>query len=154
MSNPCSSTTEQTHASGATYDPHLILVEDDSIDVEAFKRALATRKVSWPVHVIADGWRALRALRNPTEEMGSDWIVVLDLNMPLMNGIEFLGEVRSDDKLRELDVFVLSTSEDPRDRVGAELHGVCGCWVKDGTLKTLLEFVDAIVAHCDRKRGG
>lgn len=109
----------------------LLLVEDDELDVEAFRRMLRKLGLECELHVANDGADALESLRsrvNQTHEI--DQIVVLDLNMPGMNGHEFLAELRSDVRLRPAIVFVLTSSEHQRDVQMAYEQSVAGYFLK------------------------
>src|SRR5262245_54308276 len=96
---------------------NFLLVDDDRIDVLALKRALEMNKIANPVYVASDGVQALRMLRGEVGEQRVPWpyIILLDLNMPRMNGLEFLKELRSDPLLHRTVVFVLTTSKDDQD---------------------------------------
>ena len=74
---------------------NILLVEDDKVDVKNVERALRKNNISNPLFVASNGLEALRMLRDGTVP-GSRRLIVLDLNMPKMNGIEFLRELRAD----------------------------------------------------------
>lgn len=118
----------------------LLLVEDDLVDVMAVKRALATLKVANPLQVCPDGVAGLEWLR-ARESNAPRVIVLLDLNLPRMNGIEFLEKVREDPQLRSLIVFVLTTSSAEKDRVAAYSHNVAGYIVKSEVGRDFLKVV-------------
>ena len=98
---------------------NILLVEDDEIDVKNVKRAFLKNHITNPVFVAENGLEALEMLRNGTVPKRRR-IVLLDLNMPRMNGIEFLGELRKDPELAATPVIVLTTSNDDR-----ATNGVC-----------------------------
>ena len=108
----------------------LILVDDDEVDVLALRRAFRAQGIVNPVHVAGDGIAALDLLRGKATIVGKPYIVLLDLNMPRMNGIEFLKEVRKDPSLRDCVVFVYSTSGDQYDIGRAYDLNVAGYIVK------------------------
>lgn len=112
---------------------NILLVEDDPVDVEAIRRAFAKHRIANPMHYARDGIDALRLLRG--EDGGSrlpqPYIILLDLNMPRMNGFEFLDAIRSDDALSSSIVFVLTTSELDRDRAEAYKKQIAGYIVKE-----------------------
>ncbi len=119
---------------------NILLVEDDQIDVMNVRRAFDKSRITNPLWVAEDGLDALEKLRSgniPLHRL----LVLLDLNMPKMNGIEFLREVRDDRELRHLPVVVLTTSDDERDRIEAYNLNVAGYIVKP---VTFLNFVDAM----------
>ena len=120
---------------------NLLLVEDDRVAVMNVKRAFKLAHITNPIAVARDGVEALDMLRSgqvPVERL----IVLLDLNMPRMTGIEFLRELRADPRLSRLPVVVLTTSDDESDRVEAYDLNVAGYIVKPVTFE---RFVDAMV---------
>ncbi|TQS39807.1 response regulator [Cryptosporangium phraense] len=86
----------------------LLVVDDDSGDVLLIEEALADRHISHRLHTAGDGIDALRFLRESDQRRPD--LILLDLNMPRMNGREFLAEVKSDPDLRPIPIVVLSTS--------------------------------------------
>ena len=107
----------------------IVLVDDDEVDVMTVQRAFAKAAIANPMFVARDGIEALRMLRGDAVP-AAHRLVLLDLNMPRMNGIEFLREVRRDPVLQALTVVVLTTSNEDRDRVTAHQLGVAGYLVK------------------------
>jgi CheY-like chemotaxis protein len=106
----------------------MLLVEDDHIDAMTVQRALREINVTNPLHVVGDGEEALNYLRNGPETQPC--IILLDLNMPKMNGIEFLEEAKRDDLLKKIPVIVLTTSKDENDRIESFNLGVAGFMIK------------------------
>lgn len=119
---------------------NILLVEDDQVDVMNVRRAFRKSNITNPLHVADDGLRALEMLRSGEIPLAR-LLILLDLNMPKMNGIEFLEEVRADEGLRHLPVVVLTTSDDERDRIEAYNLNVAGYIVKP---VTFLNFVEAM----------
>ncbi len=119
----------------------VLIVEDDDIDVESVTRGMKKCYLAFDVHATADGSRALEFLRSElTPDQRSRLIVLLDLNMPRMNGHEFLAEIRSDPILHQTIVFVLTTSSLESDRSRAYERNIAGYFVKsnvDGLLDML-----------------
>lgn len=111
----------------------ILLVEDDPVDVEAIRRAFAKHRIANPLICARDGIEALKLLRGEdgVSRLARPYIVLLDLNMPRMNGFEFLEEVRNDDSLKSSVVFVLTTSDLDRDRAKAYQKQIAGYIVKD-----------------------
>jgi CheY-like chemotaxis protein len=108
---------------------NILLVEDDEVDVMNVQRAFKKNNILNPLFTAGNGLQALEILRG--DEFPKDHrLVLLDLNMPKMNGIELLKEVRADPQLRSLAVVVLTTSRDERDRVEAYNLNVAGYLVK------------------------
>jgi CheY-like chemotaxis protein len=117
---------------------NILLVEDDEVDVMNVRRAFERNHITNPLYVAGNGVEALEMLRSgavPADRR----MVLLDLNMPRMNGIEFLKELRSDDLLRPLPVVVLTTSDDERDRVEAYNLNVAGYLLKPVTFVNFVE---------------
>ena len=92
---------------------HLLHVEDDDICQMMLSREFKKAKIANPISGACDGIDALEMLRgtNGRERLSRPFLILLDLNMPRMNGIEFLQELRQDDDLRKSIVFVLTTSD-------------------------------------------
>jgi CheY-like chemotaxis protein len=120
---------------------NILLVEDDQVDVMNVKRAFEKAHIANPLFVAGDGVEALEKLRSG-EVPKNRRIVLLDLNMPRMNGIEFLKEVRNDPNLRCTTVVVSTTSNDERDIVNAYNLNVAGYLLKPVTFN---EFCDLMV---------
>jgi CheY-like chemotaxis protein len=121
---------------------NLVLVEDDEIDVMNVRRALERAHVANPLFVAHNGLEGLQLLRSNTVP-NDRRLVLLDLNMPKMNGIEFLRELRKDPALRSTPVVVLTTSDDDRDKVQAYDLNVAGYLLKP---VTFVNFVDVMAA--------
>ncbi len=122
---------------------NILLVEDDQVDVMNVRRAFERNRITNPLHVATDGVEALETLRNgklPRDRR----LVLLDLNMPRMNGIEFLREVRRDPELQSTPVVVLTTSNDDRDKVDAYNLNVAGYLLKPVTFVNVVEVMAAL----------
>lgn len=123
---------------------NILLVEDDSIDVMNVQRAFSKNNITYPLSVAFNGIEALHLLRgtngkpkiNPQPK-----IILLDINMPRMNGIEFLTELRSDPELKNIIVFILTTSNDEQDKIEAFNLHVAGYILKPLSFE---KFVNAI----------
>ncbi|MCP4898350.1 MAG: response regulator [bacterium] len=112
----------------------ILMVEDDAVDVKNVRRAFAKINCSNPLYVAQDGVEALEMLRERRDEFNIfPRLILLDLNMPRMNGIEFLTELRADPELQHMVVIVLTTSDDQRDIVSAYSLNVAGYIVKPVT---------------------
>jgi CheY-like chemotaxis protein len=111
---------------------NILLVEDDDVAAEAVSRNLKKLSIDYPIIHANDGLEALEILSNKHSEkkITKPFLVLLDLNMPRMNGFEFLRTIRSDDKLKESVVFVLTTSDDDKDRSRAYHECIAGYMVK------------------------
>lgn len=110
----------------------LLLVEDDDVAAEAVVRGLRKHASDCPVVPAEDGAAALHILRGEDEghRIVKPYLVLLDLNMPRMNGFEFLRALRADDELRNTVVFVLTTSGADSDRARAYREHIAGYMVK------------------------
>jgi CheY-like chemotaxis protein len=119
--------------------PTFLLIEDDAVDVEAFRRAVKRNQVDCELVHASDGGEALKKLRDLVDEKDNVGVLAfLDLNMPGLNGHEFLTEVRRDDSLKRLAVFVVTTSRHQRDIALAYDKNVAGYFEKDD-LNSVLE---------------
>lgn len=107
----------------------ILLIEDDDIDVMNLRRAFARGNIDNTIFVASNGFEALEMLRSGMVP-GERRLLLLDLNMPKMNGIEFLSELRADPKLSATPVVMLTTSDDPRDRMEAYRLNVAGYLLK------------------------
>jgi CheY-like chemotaxis protein len=124
---------------------HILLVDDDDIDVMNVQRAFKKNNILNPLFIARDGLEALETLRKegPDSIPRERRLILLDLNMPRMNGMEFLRELRNDPELHSLTVIVLTTSDDERDKVEAYNLNVAGYIVKP---VTFIAFVEAMAA--------
>lgn len=122
---------------------NILLVEDDEVDVMNVRRAFAKSHILNPLFVAGNGLEALEKLRSG-EIPKNRRLVLLDLNMPRMNGIEFLREVRQDPELHAISVVVLTTSNDDRDKVEAYNLNVAGYLVKPVTFGNFCEVMAAL----------
>ena len=122
---------------------NILLVEDDEVDVMAVKRTFKKLKIANPFHRAADGIDALEMLRgeNGKKKLPQPLIVLLDLNMPRMGGLEFLDELRKDPDLRRTVVFVMTTSAAEEDRVRAYNKCIAGYVLKHSPAHTFLDAV-------------
>jgi len=111
---------------------NILVVEDDEIDVEALKRLFAKRDIKNPVYYAANGLEGLEIMRgeNSKAKVPKPFIVLLDINMPMMNGIEMLRELRADESLRDTVVFVLTTSPRDEDKASSYQLNVAGYFLK------------------------
>lgn len=126
-------------------DKPILLVEDDLVDVMTVKRALAEIHVTNPVLNQENGEEALKFLRNPDNERPC--IILLDLNMPIMNGIEFLHVLKQDTSLKRIPVVVLTTSEEQQDKVNSFDLGVAGYMAKPVDYRQFVEVMRTLDAY-------
>lgn len=127
----------------ATRMLNILLVEDDEVDVMNVRRAFQKHHIANPLFVAGNGLEALAQLRDGTVPRERR-LVLLDLNMPRMNGIEFLRALRADPELAVTPVVVLTTSNDDRDKVEAYHLNVAGYLLKPVTFGNFCEVMAAL----------
>ena len=121
----------------------ILLIEDDDIDVMSIKRILKKKSIVNELVVAKDGIEALDILRgsNGTEKISPPKIILLDLNMPRMNGLEFLEEIRNDEILQSSIVFVLTTSNSDEDKCNAYKKNIAGYILKSNISDQFMEAI-------------
>lgn len=127
---------------------NILLVEDDEVDVMNVKRAFQRNRITNPLFVAGNGLEALEMLRSD-DKSGLNLpsrrrIILLDINMPKMNGIEFLQELRQDPELTLTPVVVLTTSDEDQDRIEAYKLNVAGYILKPVTFSSFAEVMAAL----------
>lgn len=124
----------------------ILIVDDDKIDVRALSRAFEQLKIANPLRVAGDGQEALEILRgqNGHVPLKKPYIILLDLNMPRMSGLEFLAELRIDPDHHNATVFVLTTSSADEDIIGAYEKNVAGYVIKSDAAQSFIEAIDAL----------
>jgi len=122
-----------------------MLVEDDEVDAMTVRRALKELHVANPLVQAENGEEALAYLRQPGQV--TPCIILLDLNMPVMGGIEFLQVAKQDAALRRIPVVVLTTSEEQQDKVASFDLSVAGYIRKPVDYKQFVEAVRSIDAY-------
>ncbi len=124
----------------------ILLVEDDQIDAKAFMRAIEKHHISNPVTRAKDGveaWEILKGMHGDTP-LPRPYIIVLDINMPRMSGIDLLRKLRGDAELRDSIVFVLTTSNDDHDKIESYDLGVAGYMLKSDMGNGFMQAVELI----------
>ena len=111
--------------------------------LQGLKRAFAKSKIGNPITVARDGIEALEILRgeNGHAKLAKPHLILLDLNMPRMNGIEFLEVIRADEDLKAALVFMVTTSKTEEDKARAYGHNVAGYIVKQDPANTFMQAV-------------
>ena len=126
----------------------ILLVEDDVVDVKTVQRAFRQANICNPLHVASHGAEALAYLRGlaPDGDPGAaaPRMILLDLNMPVMNGLEFLHVVKADERFKKIPVVVLTTSKEESDVVESYNFGVAGYIVKPVDFAQFVEVVRAM----------
>lgn len=130
--------------------PVILLAEDDPNDVFFMKRALAKAEVNFPHQVVKDGQEALDYLAGAGEyndrvEFPLPSLVLLDLKMPFVNGFDVLAWIRSQPALKELPVFILTSSAEERDRQRAAELGAMAYFVKPPTREIAMEIAELLI---------
>ena len=125
---------------------NFLLIEDDEVDIMTVRRAFKKGKITNALYVADNGLEALAMLRGDAETPplipADRRIILLDLNMPKMNGLEFLKELRADSAIGDIPVVVLTTSNEVKDRIEAYHLNVAGYILKPISFGT---FVDLMV---------
>lgn len=131
-------------------DAAILLVEDDRVDVMTVQRALKRSDVDNPLYVARTALEALALLRGEGRERidPPPALILLDLNLPKMSGIEFLKELRADPDLKALRVIVLTSSNEPRDRHAAFRYDVDDYIVKPHSFSEFTSAISTVLAHC------
>ena len=120
----------------------VLLVEDDSVDALTVKRAFRELKLSNPLAHVTNGEEAIIYLRNQSNKRPC--IILLDINMPKMNGIDFLKVAKGDERFRKIPVVVLSTSDDERDIINSYKLSVAGYIIKPVDYEKFLDTIKTI----------
>ena len=118
----------------------ILLVEDDKIDAMTVKRAFKDLRITNQLEITRNGEEALEYLYNNNKPC----IILLDLNMPKMNGIEFLEIAKKDQNLKNIPVVMLTTSKDEQDKLHGYGLGIAGYMVKPVEYQKFLELVKTI----------
>ena len=121
----------------------ILLVEDDEVDVMRVQRGFQQLRIANEIVRARDGIEALEILRGAGSQarLETPFLVLLDINLPRMTGLEFLAALRADEELKVTVVFVLTTSKNDEDRLEAYRHNVAGFMLKDEAGR---EFVKAM----------
>jgi CheY-like chemotaxis protein len=120
----------------------VLLVEDDAIDAMTVRRAFKDLKVTNPLVHATNGEEALAFLRD--EKNDRPCLILLDLNMPKMNGIEFLAVAKTDPALKKIPVVVLTTSGEERDIAESFRQSVAGYVIKPVDYRNFVSAVRTI----------
>ncbi len=123
----------------------ILMIDDDELDVELFRRTLLKRRIANRLVWARDGVEGLEILRGESAtRVTLPALILLDINMPRMNGHEFLQALRDDPALRHLTVFIMSTSKDDQDVFAAYEHNVAGYMVKSDLGDSFIEGIDML----------
>jgi len=127
----------------------ILLVEDDEVDIMNVKRAFKKNNILNPLHIAHNGLDALAMLRGNAEQgiekiTPTPKVILLDLNMPRMGGLEFLKELRSDPALKSISVFVMTTSDEESDKFTAYNLNVAGYIIKPLSFESFVQAVSIL----------
>ncbi|BAU64684.1 response regulator [Stanieria sp. NIES-3757] len=127
---------------------NILLIEDDQVDVMNVRRAFKKNHIANPLYVAQNGLEALDMLRShdnqPPVVPKTRRLILLDLNMPKMNGLEFLHKLREDPELKPTPVIVMTTSDEDKDRIEAYNLNVAGYIVKPVTFGNFAEVMSTL----------
>ena len=107
----------------------ILLIEDDYLDVESVKRTLKKSNIDHILHVAHNGVDALNMLTRDENKIAPD-VILLDINMPKMNGLEFLQIIKNYYSLKNIKIFIITTSSEEYDKISAEHLGISGYILK------------------------
>jgi CheY-like chemotaxis protein len=133
-----------------TQQLNILLVEDDEVDVMNVQRALKKNDADATLYLAANGIEALAMLRTNrqiTAEDNTRLLILLDLNMPKMGGLEFLKQLRADPTLCKLPVVILTTSMQDGDLATAYQYNVAGYLIKPITFSSFVEMIDVLTRY-------
>ncbi|MCU0606848.1 MAG: response regulator [Candidatus Edwardsbacteria bacterium] len=127
----------------------ILLVEDDKVDVMTVQRAFKRNNIINPLHVVANGQEALDYLHNAgacadQAACPTPGIILMDINMPVMNGIECLKALKADERLKKIPVIMLTTSKEECDRVESFRLSVAGYIIKPVEFEKFVEAVKVL----------
>ena len=128
---------------------HILLAEDDLIDEKAFLRAIGKLRITNPVTIARDGVEAWDILKGNHGQapLPRPNLLVLDINMPRMNGLELLERIRDDADLHDSIVFMLTTSNDDEDKIEAFNLNVAGYMLKSDVATSFVKAVDLVANY-------
>jgi len=126
----------------------IMLVEDDEVDVENLQRAFKKNNINYPLYLAGNGMEALQMLRGEGgKNMVRVKVILLDINMPKMNGLEFLQELRKDPILGKIPVIIITTSNDEKDKLAAYNLNVAGYILKPLSFEKFIDIVATLKAY-------
>ena len=130
---------------------NILLVEDDEVDIMNVQRAFRKNNINNPLFIARNGLEALEMLRG--DKIPKPHVIILDINMPKMNGLEFLQEIRSDDNLKRISVFVMTTSNEDSDKINAYNLNVAGYILKPLSFEKFISSMSTLNSYwklCER----
>ncbi len=130
---------------------NILLVEDDEVDIMNVQRAFRKNNINNPLFIARNGLEALEMLR--AGKIPKPHVIILDINMPKMNGIEFLQEMRTDENLKRISVFVMTTSNEDSDKISAYNLNVAGYILKPLSFEKFISSMSTLNSYwklCER----
>ena len=130
---------------------NILLVEDDEVDIMNVQRAFRKNKINNPLFIAHNGLEALEMLRSGN--IPKPHVILLDINMPKMNGLEFLQELRLDENLKRISIFVMTTSNEESDIINAYNLNVAGYILKPLSFEKFLNSMSTLNSYwklCER----
>jgi len=130
---------------------NILLVEDDEVDIMNVERAFKKNNINNPLFIARNGLEALEMLQ--AGKIPKPHVIILDINMPKMNGLEFLQVLRADENLRRISVFVMTTSNEDSDKINAYNLNVAGYILKPLSFEKFLNSMAALNSYwklCER----
>ncbi len=107
----------------------ILLIEDDELDIISVERSLKKLDLEYNLHTAYNGKEAMAMLQD-TKHPIMPTVILLDINMPKMNGIEFLKTLRKESRFDEIKVFVMTSSTENTDRSATQELGISGYIIK------------------------
>jgi len=123
----------------------LLLVEDDEVDVMTVKRCMRELKIKNRFAVCGNGEEAIDYLEDSCDNLPA--LILLDINMPRMNGIEFLSVIKKDDRFKRIPVIVLTTSKEEQDRYASFDLSAAGYMIKPVDYQQFLNTINVIKVY-------
>jgi CheY-like chemotaxis protein len=123
----------------------ILLIEDDDVDALAVERSFTKRRIGNSIVRAKDGLEGLEALKSG--QVKTPFIILLDLQMPRMNGLEFLSAVRKDPNLSSAVIFVLTTSRAESDILASYENHIAGYFVKEDVGANFSEMIDVLEGY-------
>lgn len=111
---------------GMTRMVNILLIEDDYLDQLEVQRTLEKKSILFNIKIASNGETGLAMLKEAGSSKELPDIILLDLNMPKMNGLEFLAALRKESEFRNIKIFVLTTSDDVVDKMAVKGFGISG----------------------------
>lgn len=128
---------------------NILMVEDDDVDAQGLDRAFKRAKIANPLQRAHDGLEALAMLRGEDghQKIPHPYLLLVDINMPRMGGIEFIAELRKDPALQPSIVFVLTTSKHDEDMTAAYNFNIAGYIVKENAGDDFMRLVGLLDSY-------